>query len=55
MAREEPEDKEEVDKLKDLNTLLMKEVVRLQQQQETTNDTIKQVSFRLVVDDIVRF
>jgi len=41
-------DKEEVDKLRDLNQLLMKEVVKLQQQQESTMDVINQIMEQLM-------
>jgi len=47
IARVEKDDKE-VGKMQELNNLLMKEVIRLQQQQETTNDTIKQILSELI-------
>jgi len=41
-------DDDEVEKLKGINTLLMKEVIRLQQQQETTQGAIKQILDELI-------
>lgn len=43
-----PEKEIEVEKLKELNSLLMREVIRLQQQQETTQDTINQILEQLM-------
>jgi heat shock transcription factor len=45
---DESYEKEEVDKLRDLNQLLMKEVVKLQQQQESTMDVINQIMEQLM-------
>jgi len=42
------EGEDEVDRLKQLNTVLMKEVLRLQQQQDSTHGTIKQILDELI-------
>jgi len=41
-------EKDEVDKLKDINNVLMREVLRLQQQQESTYDVVNQIMEQLM-------
>jgi len=52
-ARSEPsvtkcDEKEDIDQLRNMNSILMKEVIRLQHQQESTQDTIKQILGELI-------
>eukprot|EP01114_Cavostelium_apophysatum_P007416 TRINITY_DN1950_c0_g1_i1.p1 TRINITY_DN1950_c0_g1~~TRINITY_DN1950_c0_g1_i1.p1 ORF type:complete len:324 (-),score=58.83 TRINITY_DN1950_c0_g1_i1:51-1022(-) len=43
-----PAHDDEVEKLREMNNILMKEIVRLQQQQDSTQDTIKQILGELI-------
>jgi len=43
-----PSSSDEIDQLKEMNTVLMKEILRLRQQQDSTNDTIKQILSELI-------